>query len=696
MRKRPVLFCVVAAGFLAAFVGAQDRLKTYPGYEQFQRMSKEIEAASPEAEFAVKWNTDSRSFQYFKDGKVWKFDLAARKAVEVPGAKPDAKLERGRGRRGGPERGRQFAEALSPDKKMKAFCCDRNLWLSDADGKSEAAVTTEGNDKSRIKYATASWVYGEELDQTTAMWWSPDSKKVAYYRFDESHVPDYFLQLDQTKLYSRPDIEAYPKAGQPNPIADLYIYDLAAKAAIKVDVRGGQPFADDVVGHYVYRVSWTADGRELLFNRTNRLQNILEFVAADPATGKVRVIIREEWPKSWVENSPALEWLKDQKRFIWSSERSGFRNFYLYDLSGRLLTPLTRHPFEVGEIVKVDEAAGCVYYMARDGANPMMPQFHRIGLDGRKDVRLTDPAYHHSVVLSPNSRYFVDVAQTHDIPPFIRLVDVKGKVVSEPPKSDLSKFNSLGLKTAELFKFKAADGETGLFGVLQFPSNFDPAKKYPLLVSVYGGPGWNGARETFLQANPLCEYGFLVASFDFRGSSGRGKRAMDSIYRRLGIVEIDDQAAGVRSLWERPYVNKERVGIYGTSYGGYASLLCLLRHPDVFAAACAQSPVTSWEQYDSIYTERYMGTPEGNKDGYAAANAMTYIKALKGRLMLYYGTADNNVHPTNAMQLIEALQKEEKSIEVQVGPDKGHSAMNQDRMMEFFIENLVLKFVPRS
>ncbi len=192
----------------------------------------------------------------------------------------------------------------------------------------------------------------------------------------------------------------------------------------------------------------------------------------------------------------------------------------------------------------------------------------------------------------------------------------------------------------------------------------------------------------------MCEYGFLVASFDFRGSSGRGKKAMDSIYQKLGVVEIDDQAAGVKSLYDRPYFDKTKVGVFGTSYGGYASALCLLRHPDVFTAACAQSSVTSWYQYDSIYTERYMWIPQENKEGYEAGNAMTFAKNLKGRLMLYYGTADNNVHPTNAMQLIAALQAAGKNFEVQVGPDRGHTGVNQDRMMEFFIENLVMKQVP--
>jgi dipeptidyl-peptidase-4 len=696
MTKRRAIVFVVCLAVLGSFGLAQDRLKTYPGYDRYTTMSKEMQGALKSGALQITWKDDGKAFEYVRDGKTWRFDIASKKTIELGEAAPAAGGRPGfggqRGQRGGGvARGRQFTEAVSPDKKLKAFYRDRNLWLSDADGKNELAVTTEGDEKARIKYGTASWVYGEELSQSTAMWWSPDSTKIAFYRFDESKVPDYFLQMDQTKLYTRPDIEAYPKAGEPNPVEDIFIYDVATKATVKVDVRDGKPFENSVVGHYAYRVSWAADGKELLFNRTNRRQNILEFVAADPATGKVRVILREEWPTGWVENSPQITWLKDNKRFLWVSERSGFRNFYLYDLSGKLLATVTNHPFEVANIVRLDEEGGHLYYMARDGANHMMLQLHRVKLTGKDDVRLTDPKFNHQVNLSPDAKYFTDVYQTHDVPPATRLVDVKGKVVAELAQSDLTKWDQLGLKKTELFTFKAADGITDLFGVLNFPSDFDPNKKYPVLVSVYAGPGWNGARETFGPPPALTEYGFLVASFDFRGSSGRGKKAMDSIYLKLGIIEIDDQAAGVKSLWSRPYVDKNRVGIYGTSYGGYASDLCLLRYPEVFAAASGSSAVTSWYQYDSIYTERYMWIPQENKDGYEAGSAMNYAKNIKGRLMIYYGTADNNVHPTNAMQLIQTLQREGKSFEVQVGPDLGHSGINQQRMMEFFIENLVLR-----
>ena len=364
-----------------------------------------------------------------------------------------------------------------------------------------------------------------------------------------------------------------------------------------------------------------------------------------------------------------------------------------------------------------------MFYTARDGDNHMKLQLHRVGLDGKGDVRLTDPAFHHTVGgcmtgagggggrggfgaagacgISPDNKYFVDVYQTHDTPPATRLVDA-GRARSSPssPRAISTKFDELGLKKAEMFTYKAADGKTTLHGLIQFPSNFDPAKKYPVLVPRLRRPGvgeQHGARDVRHAERRSTEYGFLVVNLDSRAAPGMGKRTLDAIYLKLGQVEIDDMAEGVKALWSRPYVDKARVGIYGTSYGGYSSVMSILRHPDVFAAASASSPVTAWHHYDTIYTERYMWIPQENKDGYDAGSAMTYANNLKGRLMLYYGTADNNVHPSNMMQLIAALQQAGKSFEVQVGPDRGHSGINADRMMEFFIENLIVRpVVPPS
>ena len=680
----------VVAAMLWAPTSAQDRLKSMPGYDQFQKMSREIPGSVKLGSITAQWKEDSSSFEYNWDGKRYRYDVAAQQATAI-GDAPEAPGGRGRGGQGGnqPARGRQFDTAESPDKALKAYYKDRNLWLSAPDGSNAVALTTDGSEKDRIKYGTASWVYGEELGQRTAMWWAPDSKRIAYYRFDEKQVPDYYLQLNQTQVQDTLDVEAYPKPGKPNPIVDLFVYDVTAKKTVQIDVRDGKPFDNSAVGHYVYNITWSPDGSELLLNRTNRKQNVLDFAACSPQTGKCRAIVHEEWPTGWIENRPEMRILKDGKRFIWESQRTGWKNFYLYDLSGKLIAPLTTHTtFEADNIVLVDEARNTLFYTARDGDNFMKLQLHRVGLDGKNDKRLTDPALLHTVNAAPDGKHFIDVAQTHDTPPVTRLIDDEGKVIAELAKSDTTKFDQLGLKKVELFTYTAADGKTKLHGLIHFPSNFDPTKKYPALASVYGGPASAATSERFVLPSANTEYGFLVLSLDSRAVPGMGKRTLDQIYLKLGQVEMDDMAEGVKALWSRPYFDKNRVGIHGSSYGGYSAAMTILRHPDVFAAASAASPPTDWRNYDSIYTERYMWIPEENKDGYDKGAAMTYANNLKGRLLIYYGTADNNVHPSNAMQLIKALQQAGKSFEVQVGPDQGHSNVNAQRMMEFFIENL--------
>ena len=445
---------LVLAAALLVPTSAQDRLKGMPGYDRYQKVSSQLNGAVRSGAVNGTWSADGKSIEYTLDGKRYRFDVAGKTASEIGAAAdaPAGRGGRGAGRGGtGIERGRQAASAEAPDGKLKAFYRDRNLWVSEMSGANESAITTDGSSTDRVKYGTASWVYGEELGQTSAIWWSPTSTKVAYYRFDEKQVLDYNLQLDQTKVQSRNDVEAYPKAGSSNPVVDLFVYDVASKKTTTIDVREGKPFEDGVVGHYVYRVSWTPDGRELLFSRTNRRQNILELVAANPDTGTTRVIIREEWPTGWVENRPPMQFLKDNKRFIWESERNGYANLYLYDLSGKLLNPITTHStFEMSAIVKIDEAAGVVFYTARDGDNHLKLQLHRAGLDGTRDVRLTDPAFHHTVGncmapppggggrggvgaasscgISPDNRYFIDTYQTHNTPPATRLVDAAGKV----------------------------------------------------------------------------------------------------------------------------------------------------------------------------------------------------------------------------------------------------------------------------
>jgi dipeptidyl-peptidase 4 len=686
---RLICASLLLATSVASF--AQDRLPTMPRYDRYEKLRREIAGSVQRGDLRVTWEDSGRSFTFQREGKNYRYLLATRQIDEYV---PEASTATAPGR--APERGRQFDTVFSPDNRLRAFHRDRNVWIARRDGSAGVQVTEGGSAADRTKYGIASWVYGEELGVREAMWFSPDSRKLAFYRFDEKEVQDYFLTLDLTKVQNRLDVEAYPKAGTPNPKVELWVYDLDSKTKTRIDVdfdSGGGPD----LGHYVYSVRWSPKGDEILFNRTNRKQNTMELLAADPVTGRCRLVIRESHPQSWAANSPAIRFLEDKHRFVWTSERNGFRNLYLYDLSGRLHRPLTQHGFDVQSIERLVEEGGYLFYTARSGDNPYKMQLHRVGIDGRGDRRLTDPAWSHSATVAPDGRHFVATSETLDLPPITRLHEVgsgqvgSGKVIATLAESNIDRFRELGLRSAERFQFTAADGETVLYGTLHKPSDFDPSRTYPLIVGVYAGPESSGGAERFATPNPVTELGFLVASFDGRGTNGRGKAFRDAVYEKLGVVEIDDQAAGVRALAQRPYVDGSRVGIHGTSYGGYATVMALLRHPDVFHAGVASSSVTDWRNYDTIYTERYQGLPdEGeNKAGYDAGSAMSYARNLKGRLLLFYGTADNNVHPSNTYQLARALQNAGKSFEMMAGADQGHVGLNQTRMWEFFVENLI-------
>lgn len=689
---------VAALAFaLAPPAMAQSRIKTMPGYDQWAEVSPKIASSFKSGAITPVWAADSLSFDYSQDGLRWRFDVATLKATRVadapgeptpagPAAQPAAAapgglvLARGRGRE---------ADVLAPDGKSRAFSRDHNIWYAPGEGGSEQQISFDGGVKERIRNGVGSYVYLEEFSVSQPVWWSPDGTKLAWMRYDETKVDDYFLQLDQTRTLSTVLTQAYPHAGANNPVADLMIFDFATGKTRRMDTREGLPFSNNVIGHYVWNAQWTADGAEILARRADRLQKHYDLTACDPATGKCRSVVRESRPATWAQGG-APRFLADGKRFIWSSERNDFRNLYLYDLSGALLATLTRHAFDVVDVVKVDETAGWIWYTARSGDNPMKVQLHRVQLDGREETRLTDPALTHRVEVSPDGMYFVDVEQAHDKPPVTRLRDRDGKALADVAASDLSRFDQLGLRKAERFSFTAASGPTRLHGMLQFPSNFDPAKKYPLLLSVYGGPGSAGLNETFATANPLAEYGFIILRLDARTNTGRGRKVLDQAYQQLGVIEIDDFAEGIRAAAVRPYVDASRVGVYGTSYGGSVAALMLMRYPELVHAAVANSPVTDYRLYDTAYSERFLGLPEQSPAAYDRAALLTHIDGLKGDLMIYYGTSDDNVHPKNALQLIKALQEAGKSFEVQVGPDRGHTSLDQTRMMEFFIERLIL------
>ena len=523
---------------LTSAATAQDRLKSMPGYEQYTRMAPQIRSAlgAPQGfggrggGGGATWAADGKSFEFENAGKRFRFDVDTKKVSESLASA--AQQGGGRGGRGGgggqPERGRQFDFAVAPSGNHRAIYKDRNVWVGDSTGAGAVQITTDGSVQARIKYGTASWVYGEELAQRTAMWWSPDGTKLAYYRFDESKVPDFYLTPSLTKVQDTLDIEAYPKPGVPNPVVDLFVYDVNTK---KNDARRrARRQAVRERRHWLLRLSRVVVARRSRVDvqprpTADRTRSISPAAIRPPAS--VTRSSTKTWPTGWIENSPLMRYLADSKRFIWESERNGFKNYYLYDLTGALIATLTNNQFEAASVVRVDEAGNALYYTARDGDNYMKLQLHRVGLDGKNDKRLTDPAFTHTVSLSPDGKYFVDVAETHDQAPVTRLVDANGKVVQELAKTDLTKFNELGLKKVEMYTYLAADGKTQLHGMIHFPSTFDPTKKYPVLVTVYGGPASasNTSSERFQTAERADRVRLHRAQSRFARHAGHGQEA---------------------------------------------------------------------------------------------------------------------------------------------------------------------------
>jgi dipeptidyl-peptidase 4 len=666
----------VLALLLPLSVSAQNLLPTHPRYAKWLNAQTEIGRIMTEyrINLPMAWSPDSKHIFINRE-----------EAIEVTtGKKVKLSLESaGGGRRGGPGRGRQFTEVAAPDKSFIAKYVNNNLVL--VGGATTINVTTDGSATDRTKYGSASWVYGEELNQNDAIWWTADSKKLVFYRFDESKTADYFVTLAQGQIQNKLYPEAYPKAGATNPGVKLFCYDLASKKTVELDTQFAG--ADPNISEYIYGVSFAADGKTMLFHRTNRQQNVLEFCATNLETGKSRVIVTDEHRAGWVNNTPTKVWLKDGKRFFWLSERNGFANIYLSSLDSSEVKPVTQHSVEVDAILRVDEERKEIWYSAHSAPNPYLVQVHRVGFDGKGDVCLTEKTLSHTVRISPDGTAFSDVAENTETPRTITLRDRSGKLIpSEIDGLSRAPLKGSAFQPAKRFVCKAADGTTDIHGYYNVPSDFDPSRKYPVILRVYGGPESGSERERFVGPNDDCELGLIVAWIDGRGTKGRGRAFSQAVYKKLGVVEIDDQAAAMRQLAKLPFVDGSRIGIEGTSYGGYASAMALLRHPDVFAAAVASSSVTAWENYDTIYTERYMDTPQRNPEGYKAGSAMTYVKDLKGKLCLFYGTADDNVHPSNTHQLIRALDAASKPYRLYVGVDQGHAAVRQDRELEFFLE----------
>ena len=668
---------------LAAATAAlgQDRFETLPGYDRYKLVSDSMEELGNVGRInRIEWDEDGSELRFVRGGTRFRYDLAGGILEELP--EPDDEEQERPQRRRGPARGRQRNREPSPDGQWVAVCRDWNVVLERPEGDETVTVTNEGHRK--LRYGTASWVYGEELGQRSAMWWSPDSTTLAFYEFDETGVADYYLTGGLTEWQDELLREGYPKAGQTNPIARLLVYDLAGGTTAPVDVG-------DDADQYIFQVRFSPDGSLLLFNRTNRHQNVLELVAFDLETGKSRVVVTET-QRTWQKNRPQMRFLEDGERFIWETEKTGFRQYELRHIDGRLINTLTRGAYPAASLLHVDEDAGLMYYTAYSDDHPLNAQLHRVGLDGGAQTRLTEESLNHTVRFSPDGRWYVVTAQSTVVPPTTTLHSVEEGRVAILAEADTTLVEQLALRTPELFTFQAADGVTDLYGVLYKPSDFDPGRSYPLIIDVYGGPQSKRVRNTYRPANPYCEFGFLIAVTDNRGTGGRGKAFEDAVYMQCGTVDLADQVEGVRFLAQRPYVDGDRVGVFGRSYGGYMAALAILKYPDVFGVSVAGAPVTDWRNYDTIYTERYMRTPQENPDGYDEGSCLTYAGQLKGELHLMHGMMDDNVHPANSWQLVDALQEAGRPFRMTFFPKAGHrlhktaNALRWEYLYEHLIE----------
>lgn len=620
---------------------------------------------------------------FFKEKTLWKLDR--------PAGRPSP------GQAGPPEGGRFMAggqplvpPGYSPDFKKFAFSKNYDLWIYDLATKTEQPLTAGGREE--LMNGKTDWVYPEELSQREAFWWSPDSQKIAYLQFDERQVYNFpiihELTPDRRPAFETSlELERYPKAGEPNPTVKLFIIDVVSKKSVEIQTES----SPDI---YITRIAWRNDGSELFFQRLNRFQNRLELKAANPTTGEVRTVLVEQ-EECFINLNNDFHQLSDNAHFTWNSERTGWKHLYLYDYAGKLIVPLTMGAWEVGGISLVDEKNRWVYFTIADNVG-LDTQFGRVKFDGSKLTRLTAEPGTHMVSIDPAGTYYLDNFSSLTVPPRANLYQSDGTLIRTTATSNTDKVKELNLQEPEIVTLKAADGKTEVYGVLFKPADFDPNKKYPLYVQVYGGPSHRNSN-SYQTAGPkaqLAQLGYIVWELDGRGTTRRGKKFLTETYLKFGQVDVDDQAAGVKQLRERPYIDGSRVGMTGGSYGGYMTCMSVLRYPDVYAVGVARSSVTDWHSYDSIYTERYMRTPQVNKDGYEKGSALTYAKNLKGKLLVAHGTIDNNVHPGNTIHLVDALQREGKSFDMMYYPEHrhgigGYNAQHLAKLtMEYFLSHL--------
>ena len=560
--------------------------------------------------------------------------------------------------------GQELFPSFSPGGQTLAFVREGQIHLlSIADG-SERRITSSPSG-SGIQNGMADWVYEEELGIQRSFWWRPQGTHIAFVQYDTSPVGVYPIVNDLGD-YGALERQRYPLAGTANSKVRLGLIDLGTGR-----IKWIQTPAE--ADNYLVRVGWTPDGSKLWYQWLNRDQTVMELRFADPGSGRSTTVLREQ-DRAWVNDLGGPVFVSEG-RFAWVSEREGWRHLYLYDSAGHLLRRLTSGEWEVREVYGPDGSGRRLLYQSNQ-PDPRERQIYSIALDGGSPRPLTAEPGTHDALLAPGGRYFLDTYSSLETPPRVDLRDAEGKALRVVVEGAIPALDRHALAPYRSHRLKAEDG-TWLYSIRLEPPHLEPGRRYPVLLYVYGGPEsqlvtnrWGGSRHLFYQY--LAQEGFIVFWLDNRGTTGRGRDFERVIHRRLGEIELRDQLAGVEYIKSLPYVDPERIGVYGGSYGGTMTLLAMLRAPKTFRAGIAYAPVTDWRLYDSIYTERYMDQPEDNEEGYRESAPLTYADRLQGDLLLFHGTMDNNVHVQNTMRLVDAFVTAGKSFHLMLYPGIRH------------------------
>ena len=582
---------------------------------------------------------------------------------------------------------------FSPDGTKIAYAKENNLYVYDVASKISTAVTTDGK-KNAVINGITDWVYEEEFAFVRAFDWSKDSKKLAYIRFDESAVPEFSMSIFQKSLYPTVETFKYPKAGEKNSLVSLHLYNVDSKAVINVDLGKYNDF-------YIPRIEWTNDANVLSAKVVNRHQDNLDLLFVDGTTGVSKVVFNET-EKGYIDyiDTDNLTFLKDNS-FIWTSEKDGFNHIYLYDKTGKLKQQVTKGSWEVTSYYGFDEKTKTIFYQSTENGS-INRDIYRIGLDGKNKVRLSKNTGTNAATFSPNFQFFINTFSSASQATTYTLNESKtGKEIQviENNEALTAKLGGYNLPSKEFFVLKTAKGNE-LNAWMIKPKDFDASKKYPVFMYQYSGPGsqqvnneWNSADDYWFMS--LAQQGYIVACIDGRGTGFKGADFKKVTYKELGKYEVEDQIDAAKVIGSYPYVDASRIGIFGWSYGGFMSSNCIFQGADVFKMAIAVAPVTNWRFYDSIYTERYMQTPQENASGYDNNSPINHVDKLKGKFLLIHGSGDDNVHVQNSMQMMEALIQANKQFDSQIYPDKNHGIYGgktriqlYTKMTNFIKENL--------